>query len=123
MLHGNKTAIKNKIGLLNLAEELSNMSRSCRIMEFSRDTFYGYQNSVEQGGIEALIDQSRCKPNLKKPSGEHTKAVVEDYAIEQPAHGRVRARNELRKCVVFISLSGVRCVWLQNNLACFKSRK
>jgi molybdenum-dependent DNA-binding transcriptional regulator ModE len=65
MLPGTKTAIEHKIGLLNLAEELGNVSKACRIMGFSRDTFYRYQNAVEQGGIEALIDQSRRKPTLK----------------------------------------------------------
>jgi hypothetical protein len=44
------------------------------------------------------------------------------YAIEQPAHGQVRASNELRKRGIFISASGVRCVWQRNNLACFKDR-
>ncbi|MGD1971286.1 MAG: IS481 family transposase [Desulfobacterales bacterium] len=122
MLHGTKTVIKHKIGLLNLAEELGNVSKACRIMGFSRDTFYRYQNAVEQGGIEALIDQSRRKPNLKNRVDEQTEAAVVAYAIEQPAHGQVRASNELRKRGVFISPSGVRCVWMRNNLACFKDR-
>jgi molybdenum-dependent DNA-binding transcriptional regulator ModE len=109
-LHGTKTVIKHKIGLLNLAEELGNVSKACRIMGFSRDTFYRYQNAVEQGGVEALIDQSRRKPNLKNRVDEQTEATVVAYAIEQPAHGQVRASNELRKRGVFISPSGVRCV-------------
>ena len=122
MLHGTKTIIKHKIGLLNLAEELGNVSKACRIMGFSRDTFYRYQNAVEQGGIEALIDQSRRKPNLKNRVDEQTEAAVVAYAIDQPAHGQVRASNELRKRGVFISPSGVRCVWLRNDLSCFKDR-
>ena len=122
MLHGTKTVIKHKIGLLNLAEELGNVSKACRIMGLSRDTFYRYQNAVEQGGVEALIDQSRRKPNLKNRVDEQTEAAVVAYAIEQPAHGQVRASNELRKRGVFISPSGIRCVWLRNNLACFKDR-
>jgi transposase InsO family protein len=109
MLHGTKTVIKHKIGLLNLAEELGNVSKACRIMGLSRDTFYRYQNAVEQGGVEALIDQSR-------------QAAVVAYAVEQPAHGQVRASNELRKRGIFISPSGIRCVWMRNNLACFKDR-
>ena len=44
------------------------------------------------------------------------------YAVEQPAHGQVRASNELRKRGVFISPSGVRCVWLRHQLARFKDR-
>jgi transposase InsO family protein len=108
--------------LLNLAEELGNVSKACRIMGLSRDTFYRYQNAVEQGGVEALIDRSRRKPNLKNRVDEQTEAAVVAYAIEQPAHGQVRASNELRKRGVFISPSGVRCVWMRNNLACFKDR-
>ena len=122
MLHGTKTVIKHKIGLLNLAEELGNVSKACRIMGLSRDTFYRYQNAVEQGGVEALIDRSRRKPNLKNRVDEQTEAAVVTYAIEQPAHGQVRASNELRKRGIFISASGVRCVWQRNNLACFKDR-
>jgi molybdenum-dependent DNA-binding transcriptional regulator ModE len=122
MLHGTKTVIKHKIGLLNLAEELGNVSKACRIMGLSRDTFYRYQNAVEQGGVEALIDRSRRKPNLKNRVDEQTEAAVVAYAIEQPAHGQVRASNELRKRGVFISPSGVRCVWLRNDLSCFKDR-
>ena len=65
MLHGTKTVIKHKIGLLNLAEELGNVSKACRIMGLSRDTFYQYQKAVDQGGVEALMDRSRRKPNIK----------------------------------------------------------
>ena len=56
MINSNERIIKHKVGLLNLAEELGNVSKACRIMGLSRDTFYRYQNAVEQGGVEALID-------------------------------------------------------------------
>jgi len=51
--------IRNKLGLLNLAEELHNVSRACRMMGVSRDTFYRYQAAREEGGIEALLDKTR----------------------------------------------------------------
>ncbi len=47
MLHSNNPIIKQKTGLLNLAEELGNVSQACRIMGVSRDTFYRYQEAVE----------------------------------------------------------------------------
>jgi predicted DNA-binding protein (UPF0251 family) len=50
---------------LNLAEELGNVSKACRNMGISRDTFYRYQNAVEQGGIDALFELNRLKPNNK----------------------------------------------------------
>jgi len=122
MLHDTKTIIKHKAGLLNLAEELGNVSQACRIMGLSRDTFYRYKTAVEQGGIDALIDKSRRKPNLKNRVDEQTESTVVAYAIEEPAHGQVRVSNELRKRGVFISPSGVRSIWLRHDLACFKDR-
>ena len=60
-----QNVIKHKIGLLNLAAELGNVSRACKVMGFSRDTFYRYQAAVETGGVEALIDANRRKSNIK----------------------------------------------------------
>jgi transposase InsO family protein len=59
---------------------------------------------------------------LKNRVDEQTETAVVAYAIEEPAHGQVRASNELRKRGVFISPSGVRCVWLRHQLARFKDR-
>jgi transposase len=122
MLHTNERIVKHKIGLLNLAEELSNVSKACKIMGLSRDTFYRYKAAVENGGLEALVDKNRRKPNLKNRVDEATESAVVAYAVEQPAHGQVRASNELRKKGVFISPSGIRSVWLRNQLSCFKDR-
>jgi len=110
MLNSNERIIKHKVGLLNLAEELGNVSQACKVMGLSRDTFYRYKAAVEEGGVDALLDQPRSKPNIKNRTDEATEAAVCDYAIDFPAHGQVRASNELRKCGVFISPSGVRCV-------------
>ena len=122
MLHGNKSIIKHKVGLLNLAEELGNVSQACRVMGLSRDTFYRYKAAVDEGGVDALINKDRRQPNLKNRVDEQTEAAVVEYAIEEPAHGQVRASNELRKRGVFISPSGVRCVWLRHRLGRFKDR-
>ena len=77
---------------------------------------------VDNGGIDALIDKNRRKPNVKNRVEEAIEIAIVDYAVEQPAHGQVRASNELRKRGVFVSPSGVRCVWLRNQLARFKDR-
>ncbi|ALU43206.1 IS481 family transposase [Pseudoalteromonas rubra] len=122
MLHTNNPIIKHKAGLLNLAEELGNVSKACKMMGVSRDTFYRYQELVDEGGIDALIDKSRRKPNLKNRLDEETEKAVCTYALEFPAHGQVRASNELRKQGVFVSASGVRSVWLRHDLENFKKR-
>lgn len=122
MLHTSEHIIKHKVGLLNLAEELGNVSKACQVMGLSRDTFYRYKQAVEQGGVEALLHKDRQKPNQKNRVDEHTEAAVVRYALDFPAHGQLRTSNELRKLGVFISSSGVRCVWLRHKLARFKDR-
>ena len=122
MHHSNERIIKHKVGLLNLAEELSNVSKACKMMGVSRNTFYRYQEAVEEGGIDALLEKSRRVPNPKNRVDPVIEAQVIDYAIEQPAHGQVRVSNELRKKGVFVSPSGVRSIWLRHNLENFKLR-
>ncbi|OQS37528.1 IS481 family transposase [Chromobacterium haemolyticum] len=118
----NQNIIKHKIGLLNLAAELGNVSKACKVMGLSRDTFYRYQNAVADGGVEALFDANRRKPNPKNRVDDVIEAAVVAYATEQPAHGQVRVSNELRQRGVFVSPSGVRSVWLRHDLASFKQR-
>ncbi len=122
MLHTSNPIIKHKAGLINLAEELGNVSKACKVMGVSRDTFYRYQELVEDGGIDSLISQSRRTPNLKNRVDQATEQSVIDSAIEFPAYGQHRTSNELRKKGVFVSGSGVRSIWLRHNLENFKKR-
>lgn len=51
MLHTSQKIIQHKTGWLNLAEELGNLSRPCKIMGVSRDTFYRYKAAIEEDGM------------------------------------------------------------------------
>ena len=122
MLHTSNPIIKHKAGLLNLAEELGNVSKACKVMSVSRDTFYRYQELVEDGGVDSLISKSRRTPNFKNRVDEQTEQAVLVHAVDFPAHGQARTSNELRKQGVFVSGSGVRSIWLRHNLENFKKR-
>ncbi len=76
MLHTSNPIIKHKAGLLNLAEELGNVSKACKVMGVPRDTFYRYQELVETSGIDALINQSRRTPNLKNRVDSETEQAT-----------------------------------------------
>jgi hypothetical protein len=114
--------IRNKIGVLELAKELGNVSRACKVMGYSRDTFYRYRSLVDEGGFDALIEQSRRQPNLKNRVSESVEARVVAMAIEQPAYGQHRVSNELAKEGLSVSATGVRGIWQRHGLECFKKR-
>lgn len=122
MIDNTAKIIKHKVGLLNLAEELGNVSKACKVMGLSRDTFYRYKAAVDEGGVEALFDKTRRVPNHKNRVEDAVEEAVVRYAIEYPAHGQLRSSNELRKQGIFVSASGVRSVWLRHKLANFKDR-
>ncbi len=122
MSQSTQRIIRNKIGLLNLAEELGNVSKACRMMGVSRDTFYRYQTARDEGGVEALLEKSRRKPNPKNRVEPQIEQAVLEFSMEYPAHGQVRVSNELRKQGVFVSPSGVRSIWLRHTLQSCKLR-
>ena len=74
-LQSNEKIIKQKGGLLNLAEELGNVSR---VFEM-----------VEEGGMAALLDRNRRKPNFKNRTDQMTEDAVCQHAVDFPRNDRV----------------------------------
>jgi transposase InsO family protein/transposase-like protein len=112
-----KKVARRKLSLLELAQDMGNVSKACRMMGYSRQQFYEIRRNFQTYGAEGLIDRL---PGAKGPHPNRVAAEVEaailDHALAHPCHGPVRVAQELVLKGVQVSAGGVRGVWQRHGL-------
>jgi transposase len=113
----NSRGVPAKLSLLQLAQELGNVSKACTLMGYSRDSFYRLKKRFENGGEAALENVSRrAKPLLKNRVAPRIEAAIIELARQHPSWGQGRVAAELAQRGLMVSAAGVRCVWQRHGI-------
>jgi transposase InsO family protein len=112
-----KKVARRKLSLLELASDLGNVSKACRVMGYSRQQFYEIRRNFQTYGAEGLIDRL---PGARGPHPNRVAEAIEtailDHALEHPCHGPMRVAQELTMRGIQVSSGGVRGVWQRHGL-------
>jgi len=108
---------RRKLSLLELAQDLQNVSKACKVMGYSRQQFYEIRRNYQIFGSESLLDKlpGAKGPHPNRVSEEIEKAIL-DHSLDHPTHGPVRVAQELALKGIQVSSGGVRGVWSRHNL-------
>jgi len=70
---------RRKLSLLQLAEELGNVSKACKIMGYHRDTFYEVKRAFQNGGVAGLVEKKR---GARSPHPNRLPEEVENKVLD-----------------------------------------
>lgn len=108
---------RRKLSLLQLASELSNVSKACRIMGYSRQQFYEIRRNYQTYGAEGLLDRlPGAKGAHPNRVDEATEKAILEHSLSHPTHGPLRVSQELALKGIQVSSGGVRGVWSRHDL-------
>lgn len=109
--------INRKLNIVELSEQLGNISQACRNLGVSRQHYYDIKGAIEEDGLEGLLEKAKNKPRIGNRVSLDIEKRILDYSLEFPTHGQVRVSNELKGEGIIVSGGGVRGVWLRHDIA------
>ena len=114
--------IRAKVGLLELARQLGNVSQACKMMGYCARQFLSLQGALRRRRRIGAAGADAAQTDLEEPHAARVEAIIVELSLDQPAYGQIRIANELRKLGHSISPAGVRGVWQRHDLETMKKR-
>ena len=115
--------IQKNLEVLELAEQLGNVSEASRISGVSRDTIYRHRRLIKEGGIQALKRQENPDLYHQNRTDQETTNIVIEFSLENPHLGQLQVANQLKKNYqIDLSATGVRNIWLRENMQTMAKR-
>lgn len=121
-MENNQNDYNRKIQLLELADKIHNISKACKELGYSRDSYYRFKKLNESGGKEALKENKRKIPKLKNRVTQNIEEAVIKLAFSNPELGKKRVKKELEKIGINVSPNTVKNIWIRNDLETYQKR-
>jgi transposase InsO family protein len=109
--------------LLQLARELNNIKKACKVLKVSRQHYYDVKESYEKFGIEGLKPKERAKPVMPNQTEKSIEDKIIEYSLENPSFGKDRVASNMRlEEGIYITSSGVGSIWNRHKMLTRKER-
>jgi transposase InsO family protein len=107
---------KHKLNLLELADNLHNVSQACRYLKVPRSEFYEIKRRFELGGFEALKNLPPIPKTHPNKKSDAVTARVLEITLEHPGWGKDRVAAQAVLEGVQVCASTVRAIWIKHDL-------
>ncbi len=97
----NEKVARRKLSLLELAKELNNVSKACKLIGYSRQPFYEIRRNYQTYGAEGLLKGAH--PNRVAPEIEQ---AILHYTLTRSTHDPLRVAQELALHGINVSAGG-----------------
>lgn len=118
-----KLLMNKKLTLIELAEELKNITRACKVMNYSRQQYYNIKEQYLKNGPEGLKPKKRDNWKHSAQADQDTENLVLTHILENPSYSYTRISDTLLTEKGYsVSEGKVRGIFNRHGLRNFKDR-
>lgn len=114
--------IKARIALLNLAAEVKNVAKACKLAGMSRSQFYAMKKAFETYGEDGLVPRVRRKPEMPNRTPSELEESILSSTRRKPTFSYIRLAREMNSEGLVVSPTMIRYVWQRHGLSTRSAR-